>query len=150
MTNQTFHLAQFNIALAKAPLISPLLKGFVERIDEINALADVHEGFVWRLQDESGSAMLIQAFDSPDLLINMSVWGSVEALKKFTYQTMHKELIRDKKQWFHHIKESHYVMWWIPVGHIPTLEEAKEKLDLLREKGATQEAFDFKNVFEAK
>ena len=144
MKNKSFHLAQFNIAEAKAPLDSPLLKGFVERIDEINGLADGEKGFVWRMQDDSGNAMLIQAYDNPDLLINMSIWESVEDLKRFTYQTMHKELIRDKKQWFHHIKAAYYVLWWIPEGHIPTLTEAKERLDLLREKGASPEAFNFK------
>lgn len=148
MTKTKFHLAQFNIAEAKAPLVSPKLEGFVQRIDEINALADLEKGFVWRLQDDSGNAMLIQAFDNPDLLINMSIWETVEDLKRFTYQTMHKELIRDRKQWFHHIKKAYYVLWWIPVGHIPSLEEAKERLDLLRENGATAKAFDFKKVFE--
>ena len=142
-----FHLAELNIAEAKAPLMSPQLSGFVARIDEINALAEKEKGYIWRLKDETGHSMEIRFSDNPDMLINMSVWESVEDLKRFTYQTMHKELIRDKRQWFHHIKSAAYVLWWIPVGHIPTLAEGKERLDMLRAQGATPQAFDFKNVF---
>ncbi len=144
-----YHLAELNIAEAKAPLDSPLLQGFVERIDEINALAESHEGFIWRLKDDSGNAMSIRPFDNPDMLINVSVWDSVESLKVFTYQTMHKELIRDRKKWFHHLKKAYYVLWWIPQGHTPTLEEAKIRLEHLQQHGATETAFDFKTVFEA-
>lgn len=147
MVNKMFHLAQLNIAEAKAALDTPLLKGFVERIDEINALADNQNGFIWRLKDETGNSMEIRFSDNPNLLINLSVWETVDYLKDFTYKTMHKELIRDRKQWFHHLKDAYYVLWWIPKGHIPTLAEGKERLDLLRANGPNKEAFTFKKVF---
>jgi hypothetical protein len=81
-----YHLAQINIANAKASMESPVMSGFVKRLDEINALADSSPGFVWRLQTEDGDSTSIQAFDDPSLLINMSVWDNIESLKLFVYK----------------------------------------------------------------
>jgi hypothetical protein len=53
---------------------------FVANLAPVNALADTAPGFVWRLEDESGDATSIRAFDDELLIINMSVWESIEAL----------------------------------------------------------------------
>ncbi|HHO55666.1 MAG TPA: DUF3291 domain-containing protein, partial [Trueperaceae bacterium] len=45
-----YHLAQINIAKARAEMNDPIMAGFVERLDEINKIADNAKGFVWRLQ----------------------------------------------------------------------------------------------------
>ena len=148
MSKKVFHLAQLNIATMKYPLEDERMAGFVNRLDEINALAEDSPGFVWRLKDESGNATGINAFSDPMLIVNMSVWESPDLLKTYVYKSMHVEVMRSRKEWFHLMKDAYYVMWWIPVGHIPTVEEAKEKLELLREKGPSPEAFDFKNIFE--
>ncbi|MEL6923189.1 MAG: DUF3291 domain-containing protein [Bacteroidota bacterium] len=142
-----YQLAQFNIGTIKDTMDSALMHGFASRLDEINALAEAHEGFVWRLQDESGNATGILEYEDPFQLVNMSVWESVETLKQYTYQSMHRELLRDRKQWFHAMQEMHYVLWWVPTGHRPTVAEAKERLALLQRLGSTAEAFDFKKPF---
>jgi hypothetical protein len=80
----------------------------------------------------------------------MSVWDSVDALKNFMFRTHHRDFLRRKTEWFHNIPEDSYVLWWIPVGHIPTTEEAVEKLDFLRTHGDTPNAFTFKSNFSAK
>ena len=144
-----FHLAQLNIGRILAPMDSPTMAGFAARLDDINALADNAEGFVWRLQSESGNATDIKAFDDDWLLVNMSVWKSVEQLKTFTYNTAHAEVMRGRRQWFEPHTEMYFVMWWIPMGHIPTLEEAKERLEYLRAHGETEYAFTFKKTFAA-
>lgn len=144
----TFHLAQINIATAKYPMEDPRMHGFVSRLDEINALAEGYDGFVWRLQDDSGNATNISISDDPMLIVNMSVWESPESLKNYVYKSVHVEVMRLRKHWFHLMKEAYYVLWWIPAGHIPTVEEAVEKLELLRAHGPTPAAFDFKKVFE--
>jgi hypothetical protein len=148
MSKKDFHLAQLNIATMKYPLENERMAGFVNRLDEINTLAEDSPGFVWRLKDESGNATGISAFSDPMLIVNMSVWESPDLLKTYVYKSMHVEVMRSRKEWFHLMKDAYYVMWWIPAGHIPTVEEAKEKLELLREKGPSPEAFDFKNIFE--
>ena len=137
------HIAQVNVAQAKADMDSDLMQGFVSRLDEINALAESAEGFIWRLQEDSGSATAIRVFDDPLLLINMSVWANLEALKHYVYKSLHVELIKDREVWFNKMGESHQALWWIPVGHIPTTEEAQKKLEYLRKNGPSADAFTF-------
>lgn len=142
-----FQLAQINIAQGKAPLDSDIMKGFVDRIDEINQLAEVSPGFIWRLKSDEGYATNIQAFDDPSMLVNMSVWESIESLKNYVYKSVHVELVRDRDAWFSKMKNVHQVLWWIPAGHIPSIEEGKEKLHHLQENGPSQVAFTFAKNF---
>jgi len=142
-----FHLAQINIAQAKDSMESETMGGFVERLDEINALADNSAGFVWRLQTEQGDATSIKAFEDPMLIVNMSVWEDVESLKHFVYRSAHVDLIRDRDAWFNKIQISHQALWWVPVSHIPSLTEGKERLALLQEQGPNSEAFTFARPF---
>jgi hypothetical protein len=143
------HLAQLNIAKAKYSLEAPEIKEFVDNLEPVNNLAESSDGFIWRLKDESGDATNIQAFSDPDVIVNMSVWHSTDALKNFMFRTHHRDFLRRKKEWFHAIPEDSYVLWWVPVGHIPTLEEAVEKLESLRSNGDTPSAFTFKSNFSA-
>lgn len=140
------HLAQLNIAHSKAPMDSPLLADFVNNIDRINALADEAPGFVWRLQSEDGNALEFRIFDD-HTLVNMSVWEDIESLKEYTYKSAHVEIMKRRKEWFHLMDEMYMVLWWIPAGHIPTIEEAAERLELLRANGPSAEAFTFKQAF---
>ncbi|MFA0222471.1 DUF3291 domain-containing protein [Vibrio splendidus] len=140
-------LAQLNIALAKYPLDTPEIKEFVDNLELVNGIAESSEGFVWRLKDESGDATNIQAFDDPNMIVNMSVWDSVDSLKNFMFRTHHRDFMRRKGDWFHRLPEDTYVLWWIEEDHIPTLEEAIERLEHLREIGDTPYAFTFKTNF---
>ncbi|MFA0311520.1 hypothetical protein BH581_19820 [Vibrio splendidus] len=142
-------LAQLNIALAKYPLDAPEFKEFVDNLELVNGIAESSEGFVWRLKDESGDATNIQAFDDPNMIVNMSVWDSVDSLKNFMFRTHHRDFMRRKRDWFHRLPEDTYVLWWIEKDHTPTLEEAIERLERLREIGDTPYAFTFKTNFTA-
>jgi heme-degrading monooxygenase HmoA len=141
-----FHLAQVNIARAKAPLDSPDLADFVARLEEINALADRSEGFVWRLQTENENATYVRAYDDERIIVNLSVWESAEALKNYTYRTAHAELLRDRRKWFEHFDGAYVALWWVPAGHVPTTDEAKERLAHLEANGPTPFAFTFKTM----
>ncbi|MFA0612788.1 DUF3291 domain-containing protein [Vibrio splendidus] len=142
-------LAQLNIALAKYPLDAPEIKEFVDNLELVNGIAESSEGFVWRLKDESGDATNIQAFDDPNMIVNMSVWDSVDSLKNFMFRTHHRDFMRRKGDWFHRLPEDTYVLWLIEEDHIPTLEEAIKRLEHLRETGDTPYAFTFKTNFTA-
>jgi hypothetical protein len=142
----SYHLAQVNIARMKAPLDSPEMAGFVARLDEINALADNSAGFVWRLQTPEGNATYLRPYEDERILFNLSVWQSIEALKQYVYKTAHAELLRDRRSWFEHFDGSYTALWWVPAGHIPEIEEAKNRLAHLEKNGPTQYAFTFKNV----
>lgn len=143
-------LAQVNIAKLKYPIDSPELKGFVDNLDPINALAEQNPGFVWRLKDdETDNATSFTAFDDPNTIVNMSVWKSADDLKNFMFRTHHKDFLKRKKEWFEPMSEANYVLWWINPGEIPTVEEGIARLVHLREHGETPYAFSFKSNFTA-
>lgn len=144
-----FHLAQVNIGIAKGEMDSEMMKVFADNLDPINAIAESSAGFVWRLKDDAGNATDIAFSGNPKELVNMSVWESVETLKHFMFKTHHIDFLKRKKEWFETPTQANYVLWWVPVGHIPTIEEAKQKLDLIRQNSETTEAFSFKKVFAA-
>jgi hypothetical protein len=143
-----YHLAQLNIGRILAPIDSPVMAEFMGRLDEINALAEAAPGFVWRLQSEEGNATAIRPFEDNWLLLNMSVWESVESLKAYTYGTAHAEVMRKRRQWFEPHTDTYLVMWWVPAGHIPDVTEARERLAHLQAHGETPYAFTFKKTFE--
>jgi len=142
-----WHLAQLNIAKLIAPIDSPTLAGFVAELDRINALADSSEGFVWRLQSEEGDATTVEHSFGDDVIINASVWKSVEHLHNYVYRTAHAKIMSRRKEWFHRIPEVYTVLWWVPEGHRPSLTEAEKKLNLLKEHGPSAEAFTFKQRY---
>ena len=149
MSDLSYHLAQINIARVLAPLDDPLMAGFVEQLNPINALADASPGFVWRLQDEAGDATSIRVFEDDRILLNMSVWETIEALQDYVYRSAHLGPLRDRKRWFVVPDEPHLALWWVPAGHLPTPQEAKARLEYLRRHGPTPEAFTFKHAFPA-
>jgi hypothetical protein len=142
-----YHLAQCNVARLRAPLESPQLADFVAALEPINGLADRAPGFVWRLQTEDGDATAIRAFDDDMLLVNMSVWESVDALAAFTYGSEHREVMRRRRDWFERLREAYLVLWWIPVGSIPAVGDARTRLELLRTEGPSPQAFTFRTRF---
>ena len=142
-----YHLAELNIARMLGPRESAVMSEFMARLDEINALADAAPGFVWRLQTESGNATEIQAFDDDWLIVNLSVWESVEALQAFTYRSGHSEVMRKRRQWFEPHTQAYLVLWWVPAGQVPTVEQAKERLEQLHQHGETATAFTFRRLF---
>jgi hypothetical protein len=144
-----YHLAQLNIGRLLAPLESAQLAGFVAALEPINELADQAPGFVWRLQTEDGDATAIRPFDDDMLLVNMSVWESVESLAAFAYRSAHQEVLRERRQWFERSLDPYIVLWWIQAGTVPTVDEAKARLATLRRLGPTAEAFTFRAPFPA-
>jgi hypothetical protein len=144
-----FHLAQINIGRLVAPMDDPRVAGFVAALDPVNALADASPGFVWRLQSAAGNAMDIAYNDDPSIIVNMSVWESVEALRAFTYQSHHLQVFRKRAQWFVKSHVPTYCLWWVPSGHIPTVVEGRERLELYQQRGPTPAAFWFQHLFPA-
>ena len=139
------HLAEFNIARIKYPLDDPRMREFVDNVDRVNKLADKLPGFVWRLQGDSGHAMDMRVYDDPAILPNLTVWEDVEALDRFVFKTVHGRFFDRRETWFEQ-PEPTLVMWWVPAGHRPTLDEAVARLDHLRAHGASDFAFGWDNL----
>jgi hypothetical protein len=146
-----FHLAQLNVAIPRAPLTDPVMADFVAGLPVLNAIADVAPGFVWRLVDDGGEdATALRPFGG-DTMVNMSVWESVEALRAYTYRIPeHLEALRRRREFFAHDGlPNHLVLWWVPAGAIPTLQQARERLALLDAHGPTPDAFTLRTAFPA-
>ena len=146
---KVLHIAQVNIGRMKGALEDPVLADFVARLDEINALADRSPGFVWRLQTEAGNATYLRPFDDDRILFNMSVWESIEQLKRYVYYTAHVEVLKRRHDWFEKFSGAYTALWWVPQGHRPGVDEAKQRLAHLDAHGPTPFAFTFKEPFPA-
>ena len=139
------HLAQFNIARIKYPLDDPRMREFVDNVDRVNRLADTLPGFVCRLQDDSGHAMGMTVYDDPAVLPNLTVWESVEALERFVFKTVHGRFFDRRAIWFEQPAPT-LVMWWVPAGHRPALEEGVARLDHLKAHGPSDFAFGWESL----
>jgi hypothetical protein len=143
MSIQNFHIAQINIGKMLAPLDDPIMAEFATALDRVNAIADGSPGFIWRLKTDSGNATDIRAYENPKMLVNVSVWQTVEELKDYVYRSLHGEFFSRRRHWFEKYDGKHFAMWWIRVGHLPTVAEGKAKLEYLTLHGESQEAFTF-------
>ncbi len=142
-----YHIAQLNIVRMRAPLDDPLMQRFVEWLDPVNGLADESEGFVWRLQTEEGDATSVRAFEDESILVNLSVWESIEQLRAFVVHPNHMQVMRESSRWFEPIDGPHLVLWWVRAGDIPSPDEARKKLESLAAHRPTPEAFSFAQIF---
>jgi Domain of unknown function (DUF3291) len=142
-----YHIAQVNIGKVRAPVEDPLMAGFTTRLDELNALADSSPGFVWRLQTSAGNATYFRPYEDDRILMNMSVWETIEDLRYYVYHTVHAELLRHRHEWFEKFAGTYTALWWVPAGHRPGIDEARKRLAHLDQHGPTQFAFTFKNCF---
>jgi hypothetical protein len=141
-----FHIAQLNIGRARGPIDGPVMAEFMALLDPVNAVADASPGFVWRLQTEEGNATALRPYEDDRMIVNMSVWESIDALAAFVYRSGHVDVMRRRREWFELMKP-YMVLWWVAAGAIPTVDEAKERLEHLRVNGPTPYAFTFKARF---
>ena len=143
-----YQLAEINIARMKGVNINdPVMKEFVDNLDKVNTIAESSEGFVWRLKDESNNATNFNPYDDEQVIINISVWESIESLEIFMYKTLHSDFLRRRKEWFQKFGKAYFAMWWTPEGQFPTIQDAVDKLDYLQTNGASDLVFDFKNKY---
>lgn len=147
--NGVVHLAQLNVGRLRAPIDDPMIADFRSNLGPVNALAEASPGYVWRLQDDSGDATGIKAFDDDLEILNLTVWESIEALADFTYRSAHVDFLRRRREFFEAPTEPILCLWWIREGTIPTVEEAIARLAHLRAHGPTPTAFTFGHRFEA-
>ncbi len=145
-----YNIAQMNIGrMVGNTKGDPAMKGFVDQLDAINALAEQREGFVWRLKSSNGNATEFNPYNDNRIIINFSVWQTIEQLKSYVYRSAHTDVMRDRKKWFEKFDKPYYVLWYTEKGCIPTIEEAVGRLEHLQRHGCSSYAFDFSNTFPA-
>jgi hypothetical protein len=143
VTHTAFHLAQVNIARARGETTDPVMAEFVARLSEINALADASPGFVWRLQTEDGDATAVRPYEDARILINLSVWTDLSALRAYVYRSAHAGVMRRRREWFERFDRVYVALWWVPAGHHPSVAEAVSRLAHLEQHGPAAFAFSF-------
>jgi|RhiMetdeSRZDD1v2_1073273.scaffolds.fasta_scaffold563693_4 hypothetical protein len=143
-----FHLAQVNIGRARGAIDQPVMAGFVAQLEPINALADASPGFVWRLQTEDGDATAVRPYADDRVLINLSVWVDLTALRAFVFRSAHTEVMRHRREWFERFPEAYLALWWVPAGHRPSVAEAVERLGHLQAHGPSGHAFSFREPYD--
>jgi hypothetical protein len=147
MNASDYHIAQYNFALIKEELDSPVMEGFVSKLQDINALADRSPGFVWRLQTDKGDSTDIRPYEDKRMLVTLSVWETIEDMYNYVYRGDHAAMLGQRAKWFEHVQGTYIVLWWIPAGHIPSVDEGKERMAYLRTHGPTPYAFTFEKRF---
>ena len=141
------HLAQINIGKFRRPIADPVNAEFIASLDRVNALADRAPGFVWRLKGAGNNAIDLQPFADPDMAVNMSVWTDLEALAGFVYRAPgHREIMRRRREWFEPMT-AFIALWWIPAGHLPSIDEGMTRIRLIERQGPSAEAFLFRHPF---
>ncbi|WP_412068070.1 DUF3291 domain-containing protein [Rubrivirga sp. IMCC43871] len=143
------HLAQINVARPLGPLDGAKLAEFARALDPMNLLAERSPGFVWRFQDEDAEGTALRVFEDGQMLVNLSVWRSVDALRDYTYNTGHAHYVKRRKEWFSAFGRPHYALWWVEEGHRPSADEGRERLDHLHEAGPSPRAFTFTHLYPA-
>lgn len=147
MTIGGYHLCHLNIGPAQAPLHDPKMADFVANLDKINELAYQSPGFIWHLKIDINNPEDLALYGVPGLLFNLSVWESIDALKNYTYQGPHAQMMKRRREWFGEMTSPNYVLWWIPAGTLPTLEDAKKRIAHLEAYGPSPIAFNFKQAY---
>lgn len=147
MTDTGFQLAQVNIGRARGEMTDPVMAEFVAQLPAINALADQSPGFVWRLQTEDGDATAVRPYEDAGILINLSVWADLPALRAYVYRSAHAAVMRRRREWFERFERVYVALWWVPPGHRPPVAEAVARLAHLEQHGPTAFAFSFAEPF---
>lgn len=138
------HLAELNVGRLVAPVGDPKVAPFVNALEAVNALAERSPGFVWRLVGADATtrgATDLRLPGDDQTLVNMSVWEDADSLRHYVFNTVHRKFYTRKDEWFQAMDGHHMVLWWVEAGHVPTLEEAAERLNHLKEHGPSEHAF---------
>ena len=149
---ESMHLAELNIGRLLAPTDDPRVAAFMEALDRVNGIGKRSPGFVWMMEGsgEPGTGNTeAKIGGDPQYVSNLTVWEDVGSLENFVWNTVHRTFYQRRAEWFEVLGSMHFVMWWVPNGHKPTLDEALARLDHLRAHGDTEHAFGWSYLKEA-
>jgi hypothetical protein len=145
---RTWNLAQINIGrMIGVNIDDPIMKTFADRLEEVNALAEGSKGFVWRLKDESNNATHLNPYGDDRIIVNLSVWETMDDLMEFVFKGKHSEVLRKRKDWFENFGKPYTCFWYVRAGQVPSVQEAVQRLDHLQKNGPSEHAFDFKTRY---
>lgn len=144
VTRPGYHLAELNIGRLVAETDDPRVAEFMNALDRINGLGKRMPGFVWMMEGsgEPGTGNTdVKLEGDPRFVTNLTVWEDLPSLEHFVWNTVHRQFYERRAEWFEVLGRMHFVMWWVPEGHQPTLDEAMDRLAHLQSEGASDHAF---------
>ena len=146
------YLAELNIGRLLAPTDDPRVAEFMAALDRVNGLGKRMPGFVWMMEgsgEPSTGNTAAKIDGDPQFVSNLTVWENVTTLENFVWNTVHRAFYERRQEWFEVLGKMHFVMWWVPAGHKPTLDEALAKLAQKQENGDSDQAFGWSYLKEA-
>ena len=146
------HLAELNVGRLLAPTDDPRVAEFMNALDRVNGLGRRMPGFVWMMDGSGkpGTGNTDTRIDGDAQYVsNLTVWETVETLEAFVWNTVHRQFYERRAEWFEVLGKMHFVMWWVPVGHKPTLSEALGRLEQIMANGDSDDAFGWSYLKEA-
>lgn len=152
MRTSGHHLAELNIGRLIAPTDDPRVADFMTALDRVNGLGRRMPGFVWMMEGSGkpGTGNTGNHIgDDPQFIANLTVWQDAASLENFVWNTVHRQFYERRAEWFEVLGTMHFVMWWVPEGHNPTLDEGLKRLEHLQDQGDTAHAFGWSYLKEA-
>ena len=148
-----YHLVEFNVGTLQYDWEDPRVADFLNGLDLVNGIAQRSPGFVWMMD---GEAMEVAQGDpegplggNPRTASTLSVWEDVASLEHFVWNTVHKQFYDRKEEWYGAVDTLRLVMWWVPAGHRPTIDEAMARFRHLEQHGETEHAFGWSHLKDA-
>ena len=146
------HLAELNIGRLLAPTDDPRVAEFMANLDRVNGLGKRMPGFLWMMEGSGAPGTGntdAKIGGDPQFVSNLTVWETAEQLETFVWGTIHKQFYDRRREWFEVLGDMHFVMWWVPAGHRPTLDEALARLEHLKQHGDSDHAFGWPHLKQA-
>lgn len=146
------NLAQLNIGRLVAEPGDPRVAEFMAALDLVNGLGKRSDGFIWMMEGsgEPGTGNTATKIDGdPRFVSNLTLWRDAASLEKFVWLTVHRRFYERRAEWFELLGDQHFVMWWVPEGALPSLEEGLARLDHLRTHGDSDHAFGWSHLKDA-
>ena len=152
-------LALYTFGVFREPAESPKNAGFHARNDAVFASAETSDGFIARSGypgDPGPQSWGPQVF--PRFYVErgdgwtpatLSLWRDIESAMGFAYGGLHREALRQARDWFAAPEWPPYAAWWEPDGVRPSWTDAARRHEALHDRGPTPFAFDFKTPFDA-
>ena len=147
-----YHLAELIIGRLLAPTDDPRVAEFMGALDWVNGLGKRMPGFVWMMEGsgQPGTGNTAAKLDGdPQFVSNLTVWENVATLENFAWNTGYRAFYERRQEWFEVLGKMHFVMWWVPVGHEPTLDEALARLAQKQTTGDSDQAFGWSYLKDA-
>ena len=147
---EAHHLAELNLGILKYDWDDPRVKDFVDNIARVNAIATRSPGFVWMLEEEEMDRLQndpdgpMEAH--PRLASTLSVWEDPASLEHFVWKSVHRQFYDRRGEWYDMGAVLRMVLWWVPVGHRPTMAEAMDRFRHLDAKGDSDHAFGWSHL----